>query len=1252
MNGRGASLIVIVLVIVSMFSIVITFIPETVQGNILYVGGTGPGNYTTIQEAIIAANSGDTIYVYNGTYYEHLTIDKPLTLVGEDKNTTIIDGDWLGPDIVYVTADWVNISNLMIFQGGAGVGDGGIELANVQNCNIYDNIISVGYHGIRVIGGSNNNISNNHISGIWASGILVSSSSNITVSGNNVTENDTGIRILSGKNVTVTMNELSWNDVRSLYARDSLFLDITANNFYVGSDGVNLASTQQATIANNSFSSIYGFGVNFWDSSNNTIIDNHFNRNFWMGIQLRESMLNTVVSNTFTDNVEGGIYLYESTRNIITSNMMFGNGIHIGGGLLEHWNTHMIDTLNTVNGKPIYYWKNVTGGSIPLDAGGAILANCTNVIVQNLDVSNGTVGVETGFSSLNIIANNTASMNDLAGILLDYSHNTSVYNNTALSNYQHGVYLHQSERINITDNNASYNRDGIFLFDQSNNNSLTENEASFNSESGVYLSRTDNNTVSDGAAIGNGLDGIYLGGSTDVVVANNTMIENGVYIQGEFLEYWNTHIIDLSNSVNGKPVVYWKNLTSGTVPAGAGQVILANCTNIAVDNQNLSGGTASVELGHSQWITIRNNTAASNNREGIYLSHASNVTIAANNASHNMHGIYTIYESYYLNVVDNTFSDNSGVGLRSGYSYNGKTYYSLFENNTLSSNAEEGMHIEGDFNDIVNNTVSGNLHGIYLLNSIGLNVTGNNVSSNDSGINFRDDIYNSYAAHNNLLDNGLSFHVSRSDFNVIANNTINISWDDGFYFYGSDSNTVINNLIVDSAVYGIELSWSDFNRIYHNDFIFNMLQAYDMTGTNVWDNGYPSGGNFWSDYSGTDDMSGPNQDQPGPDGIGDTPYTFDFNQDNYPLMNASIATDLKAPSEPLNLTASPDDGQVNMSWDPPLDDGGLSIRKYRIYRGNTSGGEAFLTEIGNVNVYTDTGLTNGQTYFYQVSAVNAAGEGLLSNEANATPKGPPGSPGMIGAELTGLWFEDVTVTWTLSSDDGAGQNSVVSYEIYRNTSFDSDGQGYGLIASVPSGTTSFTDSWAGEPDMNSYFYRVCALDVYGVESCSATQASKFTRYIIGGLNLVSFPILPSDSSVSSVLQTVYHDRYWLYDSLNQTWIPYVAAKPYSSSSVVMNNGVGMWIDVTIGSNFTVAGVVPAQTSISLYAGWNLVGFPSFSTTYTVADFKAETGATHVEGYDASSSPYFLRGMQDSDSLLAGEGYWLFVPSDITWTVRN
>jgi len=75
------------------------------------------------------------------------------------------------------------------------------------------------------------------------------------------------------------------------------------------------------------------------------------------------------------------------------------------------------------------------------------------------------------------------------------------------------------------------------------------------------------------------------------------------------------------------------------------------------------------------------------------------------------------------------------------------------------------------------------------------------------------------------------------------------------------------------------------NIFHHNNFIHNTVQVYSAS-NNTWDDAYPSGGNYWSDYAGVDVKSGPNQNQPGSDGIGDTPYVIDAdNRDRYPFMN-------------------------------------------------------------------------------------------------------------------------------------------------------------------------------------------------------------------------------------------------------------------------------------------------------------------------------------------------------------------------------
>jgi parallel beta-helix repeat protein len=145
---------------------------------------------------------------------------------------------------------------------------------------------------------------------------------------------------------------------------------------------------------------------------------------------------------------------------------------------------------------------------------------------------------------------------------------------------------------------------------------------------------------------------------------------------------------------------------------------------------------------------------------------------------------------------------------------------------------------------------------------------------------------NSISGNNITANNWYGIWLYSSSNNSISGNNIANNYG-GIWLDYSSSNSISGNNIANNE-YGIRLSSSSNNVIYHNNFIDNTQQVGIQTSgyANVWDDGYPSGGNYWSDYIGVDVKSGPSQDLPGSDGIGDVPYIIDAdNVDHYPLMN-------------------------------------------------------------------------------------------------------------------------------------------------------------------------------------------------------------------------------------------------------------------------------------------------------------------------------------------------------------------------------
>ena len=110
---------------------------QTSSSDILYVGGNGPGNYSRIQDAVNDASDGDIVFVYNGTYYENIIIDKTINLTGEIKEETIIDGLYNG-NIVHISSEKVTLQNFTIRNSGGFTKNAGIIIESKNNIENFE----------------------------------------------------------------------------------------------------------------------------------------------------------------------------------------------------------------------------------------------------------------------------------------------------------------------------------------------------------------------------------------------------------------------------------------------------------------------------------------------------------------------------------------------------------------------------------------------------------------------------------------------------------------------------------------------------------------------------------------------------------------------------------------------------------------------------------------------------------------------------------------------------------------------------------------------------------------------------------------------------------------------------------------------------------------------------------------------------------------------------------------------------------
>jgi len=323
------------------------------SGNILYVGGMGPDNYTRIQDAIDDASSGDTVFVYDNSspYYENIFIDKSISLIGEDRETTIINGNKYEDSVILINANFVNISGFTIQNGANGV------KLNTKFCTIVGCIIKSNYEdgiylyssiGSRIIA---NNITNN------GNGICLIFSSFINIKNNNISLSDwVGILINSNSNNNTIKDNNIFNHfylgiIIGSSCSDNIIINNKISDIEQDSEILLYKCFNNKIILNN-LSSNCREGIYIEESYNNIISSNTFLGNYWQGINLVYSNENIVTNNNIT-NSDRGIYSYYSYNNKIYHNNLIENIQNADDGYNNSWE----------NGYPSggNYWDDYTG---------------------------------------------------------------------------------------------------------------------------------------------------------------------------------------------------------------------------------------------------------------------------------------------------------------------------------------------------------------------------------------------------------------------------------------------------------------------------------------------------------------------------------------------------------------------------------------------------------------------------------------------------------------------------------------------------------------------------------------------------------------------------------------------------------------------------------------------------------------------------------------------------------------------------
>jgi len=898
----------------------------------------------TITEGINNATEGDTVFVYNGVYPEAITINKQLTLMGQSRDGVIISPSGTWNNVIYVYKSGglsgVNISRLTV------------QAPDQRHCIYYR----------YVTGGT---IENCNLSGPRNEVVYFYHAVDISVINCNIhnSERESGIKIQYSDGCNIEGCNIYDNDEEGIYFTSSF-----NNNIVTGCN-------------------IYGNGYN------GILIDGGYP--YPSG--------NNITGCTIYNNDDFGISI-EDALNCKLENNIINDGFNVEGSSVDYFD-HDIGPSNLINGEPIYWLYEEVGTTydgidfgflgmisctdvtvMNADTCGILLVNTTHSTISNVNSHDAGYGVNFQLDSTNINFTNCNFYNVGGGVSLISSSSCSTYNNFTnckaydfdvtgfsiqksnnnifknCSAYHLGPTTGFGFRITMASENtlincSAYNNSWGFSVSNSYqgvvvNNSIIDCYAYNNTQDGIEIACSGSYAMSAKTTVtgcniyGNGDDGIYIWSLYDNIITNNSIYNNngGIYIRES------PHNVLDDNIMNGNTYSFYIDATTDlndfTQYISPSNTIDGRHIYYLIDQHDIVLD-ASYNAGFLGLVSCSNITLLDADVTGVLIADITDSTISNVDVHNSMDGMY-MYSSSGNVIVNCDVYNNEDFGIH---------FRSCLANDIINcnvyNNGDDGIFFEyaSNNNNIESCDSYDNAYAIYFDTSSGNTVTDCNLYNCSQGMYFK-------SSNNNVITNCDIYHNSRG-LNFGNYNTGNIF---------TDCN------ICDNSQYGIRItSSSDKNNVfYHNNFANN--GQYRDSASNTYDNGYPSGGNYWDDYTGVDLFHGPNQDIPGSDGIGDEPYiVYGSNKDNYPFMNpiddiTPIITDIQAApevqtsNESVNITCT-----VTDNWD--------MVKTVKVF---ITGPEGFalnttMNEESENNYYYDSIYTTTGVYYYHIWADDTSG---------------------------------------------------------------------------------------------------------------------------------------------------------------------------------------------------------------------------------------------------------------------------------------